>query len=92
MILKGGYCEYRAATRQPHQRHANWRTRWSWRTLPQRVCHTIFFTLPDTWTLVIHGPRRSDWGFYTPDGWICHLDYDDERRGLKIEVHEGEVD
>lgn len=22
------------------------------------------------WTLFIHGPRKREWGFYTPQGWI----------------------
>ena len=86
LILKGGYVEVRAGTRRPKRRALNVRRRWSWQALRQDECHTIKRLNGDTWTLVIHGFRRSDWGFYTPQGWVFHRDYDDSRRGLKTEM------
>jgi hypothetical protein len=91
LVLKGGYLENRALTRDSENEVTNERRRWSWRSLPLTQAHTIWKLLGDTWTLVIHGPRRQDWGFYTPDGWVFHKDYDNTRRGLKAELVE-EVD
>lgn len=96
LVLKGGYIEVRKDTRLAINGGlsgpVSHRKRWSWRSLPRTVCHSIINCAPNTWTLVIHGPRRGDWGFYTPMGWIFHLDYGDERRGLKTEAIEGAVD
>lgn len=76
LILKGGYAEYRASTREPEKRTYTWRTRGSFKALPRTVAHTIHFLVGDTWTLVFHGPRRGTWGFYKPDGWVEWHDYD----------------
>lgn len=29
----------------------------------------------DVWTLVIRGPYRRTWGFWTPEGWVDHESY-----------------
>lgn len=29
----------------------------------------------DVWTLVIRGPYRRMWGFWTPKGWVDHITY-----------------
>ena len=54
-------------------------------------CHRIIqLDRPVVWTLVIHGPWRRLWGFYTPNGWIESSVYDKsvraERRDLWNEV------
>lgn len=37
-----------------------------------------------TWTLVLTGPRKRSWGFFTPDGFVDYRDYDHElARGTK---------
>lgn len=47
--------------------------------------HRIVSVEPDTWSLVLCGPKRTDrpanasWGFYTVDGYVDHHAYD--RRG-----------
>lgn len=92
-VLWGGYVQRWAETRTPDDFSVGRRRRWTWKSLPLDVCHTITKVEGTTWTLVIHGPRRRDWGFYTPQGWVFHLDYDDTRRGLKTElIDPGEVD
>ena len=78
MILKGGYVEVRRETRLLLNGLAgtiNHRKRWSIKSLPRTVCHSIINT-GDTWTLVFHGPRRGTWGFYDEDGWTEWHDYD----------------
>lgn len=40
-------------------------------------CHRIVELLrPTCWTLVIRGPRRREWGFYLPAGWVDEATYD----------------
>jgi hypothetical protein len=39
-------------------------------------CHRIIeLRANPCWTLVIRGPRRRNWGFYTPQRWVCWHDY-----------------
>jgi len=76
MILKGGYAEYRALARDSQRRRILHRRPWSWKALRREECHTIFYLQDDTWTLVLHGPRRGTWGFYKDDGWVEWHDYD----------------
>lgn len=98
LVLKGGYGEVRADVSAGHDttpslRPSRWRRWLSWGTTPLHMAHSITqLRSPSTWTLVIHGFRRRDWGFYTPDGWVFHLDYDDSRRGLKTEAAKGPLD
>jgi len=40
--------------------------------------HTISAVLPGTWTFVVAGPRRREWGFATPRRWIGWRDYREE--------------
>ena len=28
-----------------------------------------------TWTLILRGPRRRDWGYHTDQGWVDHATY-----------------
>jgi len=63
----------------------------SFRSMRLDECHTITeLHSRRCWTLVIRGPRRRRWGFYTPDGWIDEHTYDEtirvERRDLWNEV------
>lgn len=57
------------------------RSRGSIRTMRLDECHTISDLHQRTsWTLVIGGPRRRGWGFYTPDGYIDEATYDETVR------------
>lgn len=41
--------------------------------------HTItYVSRRPVWTLVFTGPRRRNWGFLTPDGWVDAREYDRE--------------
>jgi hypothetical protein len=70
-ILKGDYSE-----RRNGKRPLVWRTR-SWHFMPAERPHSIHaLSRIPTWTLLLVGRRRRDWGFYTSDGWIPHKEYD----------------
>lgn len=72
-VLRGSYVEtvydgvphvhsqYRASSR----RHS----RWSLHKMTTEKAHMIDSVGPRTKTLVITGPRRRTWGFWTADGW-----------------------
>lgn len=32
--------------------------------------HRIVYVLPDTWTLILMGPKRQTWGFFTRSGFV----------------------
>ena len=51
------------------------RKRWSLRHLNRKAAHMITETDGLLWTLVLTGPRRSTWGFWTPDGFVRWQDY-----------------
>lgn len=96
IVLKGGYIEERADTRNApaiaafdgEQRGIIiGRRRWSARAMRLDECHRITrLDAPHVWTLVIHGPRRRRWGFYLADGYMGEQEYDEtvrvERRDL----------
>jgi hypothetical protein len=40
-------------------------------------CHTIVqLAGKHSWSVVIKGPRRRQWGFYTPEGYMTESKYD----------------
>lgn len=64
--LTGGYDEERVIGLCHRE---GWRSRtvrvrpWKWNWLFAGTFHRVARTLPDTWTLFIHGPRIKGWGF-----------------------------
>ncbi len=36
----------------------------------ESISHSITWTYPDTLTLVFYGPRKREWGYHTPSGWV----------------------
>lgn len=51
------------------------RARWSLRCLGRRAAHIITETAGSLWTLVLTGPRRGEWGFWTTAGFAGWRDY-----------------
>lgn len=106
ILLWGSYTEERAPIRQaaiyarlaeefPRSctRGVTERRRWlSVRTLRLDECHRVtdLHGRGPVWTLILRGPRRRQWGFYIPTGWMHEHEYDDtirsERRDLWNEV------
>lgn len=86
LILKGGYAEDFAPhwgvgiTDTPCRWKNFWRTGWGWdrrwHVMKRGGFHRITRLLGvPTWTLILVGPRRGDWGYLTPDGWVSHEDF-----------------
>lgn len=77
LVLTGGYDE---AVWPDKTDLSRWiirtRTRWTLKSLGQGAAHKITDVARPLWTLVLVGPRRSDWGFWTPDGFVGWRDYD----------------
>lgn len=59
-------------TAQTHIRH---RGRWSLGTIRRSQAHRITTVHGALWTLVLTGPRRSSWGFWTEHGFTDWRDY-----------------
>lgn len=87
MVLTGGYLEARADARDALRGRRVYRYEHRRRFRPRRMrlteCHTIT-TLDKVGTrsIVLVGRRSRDWGFYTPEGWVPHTEYDERRRHL----------
>lgn len=64
LVLSGGYTE------EIDGSAVRVRDRFSLRVLSRRHAHRITETRGILWTLVITGPRRSSWGFRTPQGYM----------------------
>jgi hypothetical protein len=56
-IFKGGYLEEREGL-PPTQRKAG-----RGHIMPQRVRHAVSTTIPNTWTLFVHGFKKQEWQF-----------------------------
>lgn len=88
LVLWGGYQELRAPIRDSWSQEQTWRKWLSWRILRLDECHTIYaLDRTPTFTLVVHGPLRREWGFYVDEEFIVHDDYDG---GLRRELLEEE--
>lgn len=93
-LVTGSYIEERAGTRDAgfyarlaeqypgtcHYGHLEHRARWSIRPMRLDECHTIYAVDGPVWTLLVHGPHRGRWGFYTAGGWIEDQYYDQSAR------------
>lgn len=88
LILWGGYVE--AVPWEPRPFHVNRMNirRWgSWQRFDLTQRHRItHLRRRSSWSLVIHGPHKRSWGFFTPDGYVDRQDYDESRRGLGVEL------
>lgn len=77
IVLTGDYTESvwrikgRRADLDPETRV---RSRYSVRVLSRHSAHIITRVSRPLWTLVITGPRKSDWGFWTGDGGYVRWD------------------
>jgi hypothetical protein len=74
-LLSSGYYEhclvpgYDAGEYRRHVQVRRWRRRFSVLYRPAEWQHRLELVRP-CWTLVLHFPRRRDWGFWTPTGWM----------------------
>lgn len=94
LVLAGSYVEERAGTRDAtffarmaenypgacHYGHIETRPRWSLKAMRLDECHRIVAVDGPVWTLLVHGPHRGRWGFFTRDGWVEDQHYDNGGR------------
>ena len=81
LVLSGGYDEtvwdnpqdYSQPLRDTRRQRV--RGRFSLRTLNRRQAHRITDVRGVLWTLVLTGPRRSSWGFWTARGFVGWREY-----------------
>lgn len=84
IVLRGGYVERRPHYDEPRwQLGANEEQSYTVTRLAGDVAfrsyrdrHRIVHVLPDTWTLVIMGPKRQTWGFFTQSGFVGWRDFE----------------
>jgi hypothetical protein len=87
LVVRGSYWEnyhsdsrtlgiYHAGSNWSERGHDQIRGRWSFRKFPMQAAHRIIKTNGKVTTLVIVGPKRRTWGFYTQEGtFIDWRDY-----------------
>lgn len=80
LIIRGAYCEQRPVPGtcrccermgQPRGHYHRWLNFVSARD----DVHRITWVAPSTLTLVFYGPKRCDWGFFTPQGFVPWREY-----------------
>lgn len=92
LILRGGYRELRAPIRCPQAKVGTLRRPWSLRLFRLDECHTItdLWQRGRSWSLVLHGPKRRQWGFYVDGRWMYWEEYErtvrSERRDMWAEI------
>lgn len=76
IVLAGAYQEQVWADKRDLA-HSVWRIRrrWSAASTGQGAAHIIKTISGPLWTLVLTGPRRGDWGFWTPAGFVGWREY-----------------
>lgn len=84
LVLRGGYREARPAAIDPcfidgetEVERAIVRVRNAGSVALRRATdrHRVTGVMPETWTLVVMGPKRQWWGFYTPRGKVHWRNY-----------------
>lgn len=81
IVLRGGYTEH---VYWPHATGIGIYKETTWRLLSvhritRDLAHRITTLQPGTVTLVLTGPRRREWGFWTEDGWVHWRTYVDAK-------------
>jgi hypothetical protein len=66
LILRGSYVERRAG---------KFRARVWMNAVRATDTHRILWVASNTLTLCLMGPKVREWGYHTPDGWVCWKDY-----------------
>jgi hypothetical protein len=72
LVLRGGYRELR---RRGTHTFTNYVYRHNVIRATALDCHRIEEVCPGTVTLCFMGPKRREWGFHTPEGWVYWKDY-----------------
>lgn len=51
----------------------------TWRHMKAETAHRLVVVDGPVWTLVFWGPRRREWGFHCPKGWVHWKEFVDTR-------------
>lgn len=81
IVLRGSYTEVlypRPERSKAYRKTQTWR-RWSIHRMGMDSAHRIVRAEPGLKTLILTGPRRSGWGFFTPEGYVRWQDYVEAR-------------
>lgn len=54
--------------------------------MPLHLAHRIVAVDRNTWTLVLRGPTRREWGFFPPYRWVPWTKYDYETRRPSVSL------
>lgn len=75
-ILSGSYLEDFWPDKKEHGYwYTRVRSRFSFVPFSRKQCHSVTEINGLVWTLVITGPRKSGWGFWTKDGYVSWRNY-----------------
>lgn len=69
VVLSGSYKEKRPGELTTHRKAGSIMFRTA------EASHYVESLEGDVWTLVIRGPYRRTWGFWTTEGWVDHESY-----------------
>jgi len=72
LILWGNYTEDRKINGHLSINHRRW---FNFIRANRNDIHSIRYVKSPTITLCFMGPRRQEWGFHTPDGWVSWKEY-----------------
>lgn len=65
LVLRGGYLEQLAdVATGPFEDRQRWCLRGRAHAMPLRSAHRVVHVLPNTWTLLLVGPKSREWGFF----------------------------
>lgn len=77
IVLRGAYVErlYTDPTSDVFHSRLHAYPRWSVHKMNRTSAHRIVECAPGLKTLIIVGPRRANWGFFTKDGYVPWQEY-----------------
>lgn len=92
-VLHGGYRQWRGVAPDPRPEMPHWEWLENYEpqivrpgasyTLGERDFHRIVAVEPDTWTLIVVGPKRDEWGFFVEGHGFVPWRERFEERGVK---------
>ncbi len=85
IILRGAYIEDRRLLPAP-TKYGKVCRRYNFIHASPFDQHRIVWVAPRTLTLCFMGPKRREWGFHTPKGWVYWRDYYAHQRVAKLQA------
>jgi hypothetical protein len=78
IVLRGHYTErvFPEPLDEPLVHQLKWHRRFSVHAMTRKSAHRITDAAPGLKTLILVGPRRANWGFFTPEGYKTWQEYE----------------